>query len=483
MTARLLDRAWVAPLAAGVAATAITAIAIGMPVPWRDEQATVAAASRSWPQLIELVTGSTDAVSATYYALMHLWVSAAGIDPFWLRLPSALAIGLAAAGLVVLGRTLDRARTGLIAAAILVILPRVFWAGGEARSYALQLAAVVWLTVLFVGAVRSGRWWRWLAYGAATAAANWVFLYLALIGLAHLVTLAIVPEWRRRLLPATLAIVGAAAASLPIALLGYAQRPQVSWVPPISPGIVGSVAKQQWFMGSDVFAIVGWLLIAGGVVGIVLTRGAVMRRRLLALLLPWLILPTVVIVTVSIIASHTYLDRYLMMSAPAVAVLGACALTRLPGIAAAVALLLVAGAGVGPAIQLRSVDAKGDWGEVVALVESVARPGDAVYFSTDPTGDELRGLQTFYPALFGELDDIAFDESAAEAGQLRDTVLPAAEAGATLGSDQRLLTILGDDSDPAAADREAFERLGLSEHVIGHTGLTTVSIWLDEGDT
>ena len=144
------ERGWLTPTVTGIAAAAVTSIAIGVPAPWRDEQATAAAASRTWPQLVELVTGSTDAVNAVYYALMQLWVGLVGVDPFWLRLPSAIAVGVAAAGVVVLGRQLDRTRTGLIAAVLLVLLPRVFWAGGEARSYALQIAAAVWLTVLFM---------------------------------------------------------------------------------------------------------------------------------------------------------------------------------------------------------------------------------------------------------------------------------------------------------------------------------------------
>jgi mannosyltransferase len=92
-----------APLLAGVVATLITSIAIGVPAPWRDEQATATATSRTWGQLLDLVTGSTDAVHGAFYALMKPWVDLAGVDPFWLRLPSAVAIGFAAAGVVVLG--------------------------------------------------------------------------------------------------------------------------------------------------------------------------------------------------------------------------------------------------------------------------------------------------------------------------------------------------------------------------------------------
>lgn len=474
----VLGSRWLAPLAAGVGAAAVTSIAIGAPAPWRDEQATAAAASRTWPQLVELVTGSTDAVSAVYYALMHVWVGLVGFDPFWLRVPSVVAVGLAAGGLVVLGRQLDRTRTGVIAAALLVLLPRVFWAGGEARSYALHIAAAVWLTVLFVHALRSGRPAKWVLFGLATAAANWLFLYLALVGVAQLVTVAIVPHWRRRMLPAAGAIVGAALATLPIALLGFGQRSQISWVPRPDLGIFGAVLREQWFMGSPVFSVVAWALVAAGVV-VIARRGSTnaTAAQVLGLLIPWVALPTIVLIAVSLVTSPIYLDRYLVMSAPAIALLAAFGISRLPMIAAVLTLAIVAAAAVGPAVQQRVPDAKSDWSEVAAIVERVAQPGDAVYFSTDPLGDELRGLTTFYPAAFAGLDDIASVESAAEAGTLRDTVVSAAAVAAQLEDGQTLITVLGSDDDPAAADRATLEQLGLTERLIDDTGLTTVSTW------
>jgi hypothetical protein len=100
-----------------------------------------------------------------------------------------------------------------------------------------------------------------------------------------------------------------------------------------------------------------------------------------------------------------------------------------------------------------------------------------VYFSTDPAGDEPRGLVTFYTATFRDLDDTAFVESAADAGTLRDRVSTLAAALGRLGPGQTLITILSDDSDPADADRATLERRGFEETVVGDTGLTTVSRW------
>lgn len=466
-----------APLLAGVLATLVTSIAIGVPAPWRDEQATASATSRTWGQLLDLVTGSTDAVHGTFYALMKLWVDLVGVDPFWMRLPSAVAVGFAAAGVVVLGTMLDRTRTGVVAAIVLVLLPRVFWAGGEARSYALQIAAAVWLTVLFVHAVRMGRWWRWALLGVATAAANWLFLYLALIGVAQLVALALVPAWRSKLLPALVAVVGAGLAAVPILLLGFAQRAQISWVPAPNLGVLSAVAKSQWFMGSTVFSIVAWVLVIGGVVAIGLTRP--LRRELLALLLPWLILPTAALIVISLAVSPIYLDRYLGMSAPAIALLAAIAILSLPAVPAHFAVLVVIVTALPVASEQRLPAANGDWGQVAEMVRETS--GDAVYFSTDPFDDEPRGLLTFYPDSFADLDDIAFAENAAEAGTLRDRVTPLSTALGELEPGQTLITILSDQSDAAAADRETLERRGFDEAMIGDTGLTTVSRWSPGG--
>ena len=158
------------------------------------------------------------------------------------------------------------------------------------------------------------------------------------------------------------------------------------------------------------------------------------------------------------------------MSAPAVALLAAFGISRLPPIAALAALVVVAAAAAAPLIQLRAPDAKGDWGQVAALVEEAAPYGDAVYFSTDPLGDEPRGLDDVLPVGVQGLDDIASKEAAAEAGTLRDAVFTAAQVAPALGEGQTLITVLANDDEHAQSDRATFELLGLTEQVIGEPG-------------
>ncbi len=79
--------------------------------------------------------------------------------------PSGLAVGGAAAGLVVLGKQFSSRTVALGSGVICAILPRATWAGIEARPYALSMMAAVWLTVLLVYAVRRDDAWAWLSYG------------------------------------------------------------------------------------------------------------------------------------------------------------------------------------------------------------------------------------------------------------------------------------------------------------------------------
>lgn len=53
--------------------------------------------------------------------------------------------------------------TAVCAGLVFAILPRTTWAGMEARSYAMSVAAAIWLTVLLVAAARRNRPRLWLS--------------------------------------------------------------------------------------------------------------------------------------------------------------------------------------------------------------------------------------------------------------------------------------------------------------------------------
>ena len=93
--------------------------------------------------------GNVDVVEGVYYLLMHGWFHVFPPTEFWSRVPSGLAVGGAAAGVVVLARHFDSSRIVALACGVVcAILPRTTWAGIEARPYALSMMAAVWVTVL-----------------------------------------------------------------------------------------------------------------------------------------------------------------------------------------------------------------------------------------------------------------------------------------------------------------------------------------------
>jgi mannosyltransferase len=93
---RLLD-----PLAIAVLAAVVGGAAASRPSLWYDEGATISAsASRSLPELWRML-GHIDAVHGLYYLLMHGWFTLVPPTEFWSRVPSCLAVGVAAAGVVV----------------------------------------------------------------------------------------------------------------------------------------------------------------------------------------------------------------------------------------------------------------------------------------------------------------------------------------------------------------------------------------------
>src|SRR5258708_2133114 len=95
-------------LVAGIPALAELAVGgyrIGAPSLWRDEAATISGSQRSLSATVAMVQNQ-DAVHGPYYVLMHAVIAAGGISATTLRLPSLIAMCLAAGLTAALGRRL-----------------------------------------------------------------------------------------------------------------------------------------------------------------------------------------------------------------------------------------------------------------------------------------------------------------------------------------------------------------------------------------
>src|ERR1700761_9436912 len=255
-----LPRAMLDPLLVAVLAAAVSLSGAGRPSFWYDEAATISAAySRSLAQLWRMLR-NVDAVHGLYYLLMHGWFQIFPPTEFWSRAPSGLAVGGAAAGLVVLGRQFSSRTVAVASGVVCAILPRATWAGIEARPYALSMMAAVWLTVLLVHAARRNTAWTWSYYGIALAISTLLDLYLVLLFLAHVAFICVFQRRQSVLVRFATTSVLTGSALTPFMVTAVHQAHQIRWVAPIGHRTVEDVAVQQYFERSPPFALLSALV-------------------------------------------------------------------------------------------------------------------------------------------------------------------------------------------------------------------------------
>ncbi|MCK2216640.1 glycosyltransferase family 39 protein [Actinomadura sp. ATCC 31491] len=378
-----------------------------------DELATLSAARRSLAGMWELALG-IDGHFLPYYLFMHFWIMA-GESELWLRLPSALAIGAAAWFLADLGRRLHSVRAGVFGAAVFAILPSVSYFGAFARSYAFAAAAVVlsfW--ALHRALERPAAAGRWVLYGVAVALVCCTHLFAVLVLPAHLALA------RRGVV---LRMLGALAAggvpAVVLGVIGFGERHAISWIPQRGPEVWLRFPKMA--AGTEVF---GAVLFALAVAGAVLLWA---RRRETAWALAlagWLVLPPLLLLAVSHLVTPAYVDRYLFVTAPALALLAGLAVAALPRfpVAAGVAVVLLGCALSGPdhvdvreengrfeniPWALRVIRAEPD--DAIVYGQSQLRTGFDYYADALMPVDVLRSGDEPSPDGFGypERDDVA----------------------------------------------------------------------------
>jgi mannosyltransferase len=370
------------PVAVAAFAIAVSAAGSARPSFWFDEAATISAGSRSLPELWRLL-GNIDAVHGLYYLLMHGWLTIFPATEFWLRLPSCLAVGVAAAGVVVLGKSFSSRTVAVAAGIAFAILPRITWAGIEARSYALSTACAVWLTVLVVAAARRDRSTWWFAYALALVGSTVLNLFAILIVLPHLIAVTLCAARRGVIWRWAGWVVGALAVLAPFAFFCRTQIAQVRWISPLSRGTLLEIGYQQYFDRSASFAIAAAVLV---LVCIAFRRFALLdkgTRQLIAVTTAWMVLPTLVLVCFSAVAEPIYYPRYLCYTSPAAALLLAVcmvALVRTREWVTALLAVLALAATPNYMFKQRGPYAKEgmDFSQLADLVTARATPGDCL---------------------------------------------------------------------------------------------------------
>lgn len=488
---------WAALLSPGILLLLVDGYGLGRVPLWRDEAYTVDAAHRSLTQILVMLT-HVDAVNNAYYMVMHVDIALLGTSATALRLPSLLAMAVAAVFTAAIGRRLAEAArlpvpalTGMLAGLVLVAAPQATRYAQEARSYGLVTMCATVASYLLLRAAADSRWRWWAAYGVAIAVAGAFNLLSVLLVIPHAVTLWIArsrqPEPERTVrMSRWLAVVAAAAVVLsPLIVVGYGQRKQVSWL--TRPGVPEVNHLVVAFAGSKSLVALVALLVVSAVAGCLALRP---RPPLdaVTVALPWLVLPAAILLAVSQI--HPMYDaRYILFSLPALALLiatGLAWLTRLARLVtpaslgkaagpaswlpAVAVLALLAVLVLAPQRSIRLPSARADnLAEVSAIVAANQQPGDAVLYL--PSNKRVFGMA--YPGPFRRLWDISLAKSPVAAANLLGTEVPAATLAARGARVHRIWLVSGRGGlallrSPRGAQAKGEAALLRSFHLIRH---------------
>jgi mannosyltransferase len=409
---------------------------------WGDEADTVSAVSRSLPQLIRLLK-HIDAVHGLYYLLLWPVVRVAGTGELVTRLPSAVAMAAAAAGVTAIARRLASRQAGLCAGLIFAALPTVSLQGHDARPYAMVTAAAVLASYLLVRAAENPRPRWFTGYGLSLALVGYLQLFGLLLVPAHAVALIGLGRRRRaagdgqpRGAPrAPLArgwlvtIAAVAVAVAPVTILGWAQRAQIAWIPRPGWHDVGDLAATLAADSAAAAVVIGLLSVLGGTragwVAPVAPRAPARARAragrpdrgLTWLAGPWLVLPPGMLLAASEI-TPVYFSRYVTYCLPAVALLAGAGLAALRWPVRAAALALVV-ALVAPAQAAMRVPG-GGLQAVAQFLSAHERPGDAIVYP-EPS---IPPWYLAYPDGFAQLRDISLGQTPGAAGRLFGSTVP-----------------------------------------------------------
>lgn len=466
----------------GLLTTLISLIAASIPSYWSDEVATLRAARLAWSDLFEFLDHK-DAVHTAYYSIMKLWLGLFGESEVAARSLSAVAIGAAAAGTVVLVSSMTGMRLAVLAGIIFAILPRTTYAGIEARSFALSAAFAVWATVLLVVAARRQDWRWWSAYAVISAAATYVFLDSVLMLAAHVVFLLWSYRSRWVLVPWALAAASAAVASAPIFILAVLQKDQIAWLAEQPTVNVWTILVEPAFDSSWLVAAIAWCALAA-----IAVRGRETwsgdQGVLFRLAATWFLVPLVVLLAADAIVGPLYTARYLSFTTPAVAVLLAIAFTRssrtyVPWVLVGVLVL----AGLPTYLAQRGPSAKNggsDLAEIADYIHANARAGDAIYLQdTGSVTRRPRQALYAYPDSFSSTEDVSFEASFATTGTFSDQTKPLDDLAPELARVDRIwvatANAAGSKADIAA--RTSLDSLGFVEVSAHETNRSFITLY------
>ncbi|HKD84018.1 MAG TPA: glycosyltransferase family 39 protein [Terriglobales bacterium] len=366
---------------------------------WLDEGATVALARASWQHFWWVWWHGEANLQTIYFLLMRGWIHL-GDGEAWLRLPSAL-FGIASIpAMYVVARRLVSTGPALGAAALLAFSPADVYYSQEARSYTLAILLVLLSTYFFVRAVeqcqrRDWAWWMWIS-----TLAFYTHDFAALVLIAQACSMLFKPEpqrWRPLLIRGTIILL-LALPGLTYVLRASPENLHFAWMPQPSPREFLHLAA--FYAGGGLKLAIASVLWIAGVIAI-WYRGrsgedanAFWHGTLVVL---WAVLPAILLAIVSL-REPLFLQRYVIFSLPAWALLAAIGADLLrKWKVGLVLLILLCGTSI-PAIVNAWSKPREDWRAACNVVLGHASPGDAVVFFPFYSRIMLDYYQSRYPA-------------------------------------------------------------------------------------
>ena len=325
---------------AGATAAVLGAISIERRSLWLDEAFDIGWTDLSWPDYVR-VAFEREGSQALYLLLLKPWLALASKDEWVARAPSVFAAALAAALLVPLGIRLFGSRLVGLGAGLLLATNAfsVAWSQ-QARQYSLAMLFAVVVTYLFVVAVESEGWGWWLAYGVVAGLSVYSHFFVALVLVSHVPALLVTRRVRAQRRWAAAAGIAFVVALPALNFVLNHDAGQVSWIPELDYDYVDDVV--YGLSGESKLALaVG----AAGLLALcfegVRTPSQSWRNVLVG---SWLVVPLALALVISYF-KPMLVDRYLIVSIPALALAMSYAVSRLgrwAGSAALICLLVVA---------------------------------------------------------------------------------------------------------------------------------------------
>jgi uncharacterized membrane protein len=252
----------------------------------------------------------------------------------------------------------------------------------QVRTYALAMLLAIAVTYLFVQALESEglRWW--LVYGIAAGISVYAQFFIAFVLASHVPALVLA---RRKVAFRRWALASGIGFVIALPALDFALRHdkgQVSWIPDVTYDYLRSVVH-------DV-AGKSWLVLAVALAGAVLLTFAVGRGGRDAwragLVVSWLVVPWICAVCISYF-KPMLVDRYLIVTAPALALAASYAVSRLGRRAGTAALVVLVAVGLVHVRDWYRSPVTENWRAAVADAEHGSRPDDQILVYPSFMGD------------------------------------------------------------------------------------------------